>query len=240
MLRPTVVYHADWGKDEDKRWSSKAVLDGNGRYIASVPSKVGSLDSLIPNIRNEIRDSGYAFVGFDFPIGVPAFYAQRAGISSFRHLLPRLGQNEWEDFYKVCRDASEISVYRPFYPDDKYEGRKQEELFRALGAPSMEELLRLCERGGENRRGTCSLFWTLGGKQVGKGAIVGWRDVLTPALLDDKTLSLWPFDGRLDSLLVPGAIVLAETYPARVLRMVFPLGRQKRHLKSQSGVFQSP
>jgi len=35
--------------------------------------------------------------------------------------------------------------------------------------------------------------------------------VLAPAL---RNVSLWPFDGPLPSLLVPGSIVVAETYPA--------------------------
>ena len=50
--------------------------------------------------------------------------------------------------------------------------------------------------------------------QVGKAAIIGWRDVLAPALLDGGPVSLWPFDGALPSLLVPGNVVIAETYPA--------------------------
>jgi hypothetical protein len=56
--------------------------------------------------------------------------------------------------------------------------------------------------------------WTLGGNQVGKAAIIGWQDLLVPALRDDTTLKLWPFDGGLESLLVPGSLVIAETYPA--------------------------
>ena len=35
--------------------------------------------------------------------------------------------------------------------------------------------------------------------------------MLAPAL---RNVSLWPFDGPLPSLLVPGSIVVAETYPA--------------------------
>src|SRR5215469_1950241 len=59
----------------------------------------------------------------------------------------------------------------------------------------------------------CPLFWTLGASQVGKGAIVGWREVLAPALRDDEAVLLWMFDGRLCELLRPGTIVIAETYP---------------------------
>ena len=55
---------------------------------------------------------------------------------------------------------------------------------------------------------------TLGGNQVGKAAICGWKDVLAPALRSGKPISLWPFDGALPDLLMPGTIVVAETYPA--------------------------
>jgi hypothetical protein len=38
--------------------------------------------------------------------------------------------------------------------------------------------------------------------------------VLAPALREGGRISLWPFDGPLHSLLVPGKVVVAETYPA--------------------------
>jgi len=75
-------------------------------------------------------------------------------------------------------------------------------------------LLRRCERGGNGQKEACCLFWTLGGNQVGKAAIIGWRDVLALALRDASPVSLWPFDGSLPSLLVLGNAVIAETYPA--------------------------
>jgi len=57
-----------------------------------------------------------------------------------------------------------------------------------------------------------AFFWTLGGNQVGKAAITGWRDVLAPALQGGGSAS--PFNVSLLSLLVPGNAVIAETYPA--------------------------
>jgi hypothetical protein len=77
----------------------------------------------------------------------------------------------------------------------------------------MESLLRLCERGGDGQRQACSLFWTLGGNQVGKAALCGWKEVLIPALTNDS-VGLWPFDGALESLLTEKQVVIAETYPA--------------------------
>ena len=102
-------------------------------------------------------------------------------------------------------------MHRPFYPNGKYKGRRKDDLFRGHGVSSLEPLLRRCERGGNGQRQACCLFWTLGGNQVGKAAIAGWRDVLAPAL---PNVSLWPFDSPLPSLLVPGSVVGAETWPA--------------------------
>lgn len=78
--------------------------------------------------------------------------------------------------------------------------------------------MRRCERGGSGRRQASCLFWTLGHKQVGIADIIGWRDVLAPALRDGGPVSLWPFDGVLSSLLVSGKVVIAETYPAESCR----------------------
>ena len=75
----------------------------------------------------------------------------------------------------------------------------------------------MCERATATRRAAAPLFWTLGAQQVGAGAIVGWRDVLQPALANDALdVALWPFDGRLDQLFAPGRLVIAETYPTDI------------------------
>jgi hypothetical protein len=55
----------------------------------------------------------------------------------------------------------------------------------------------------------------LGGQQVGKAAISGWRELLTPALSDPAlNLNIWPFSGPMPVLCLPGNIVAVETYPA--------------------------
>jgi hypothetical protein len=214
LTKPTVVYHADWGSKEKKRWCARATLGADGCYMAFAPKPVGNPGSLIEQLRTEAGKTGCAFAGFDFPIGIPTFYAKRAGTSSFRNFLLSLGCGEWKDFYTVCDEANEICVHRPFYPNGKYEGKKKQELFGGHGVSSVQELLRRCERGGGGQKQACCLFWTLGGNQVGKAAIIGWRDVLAPALRNGGPASLWPFDGPLPSLLVPGSIAVAETYPA--------------------------
>ena len=154
------------------------------------------------------------FVGFDFPIGVPAHYAARAGVAKFRELLPQLGKGDWSDFFSVCDAPEQISVHRPFYPDGQRKGRKQEDLCRGHGVSSMKQLLRRCELGGKDRREAGCLFWILGPKQVGKAAISGWRDVLIPAIQATGPVYFWPFDGPLSLLFARGSMVIAETYPA--------------------------
>ncbi len=211
--KPNVVYHADWGSKEEKRWCARATLGTDGLYTAFAPKPVGNLGSLIGQLRTEAGEAGCALAGFDFPIGVPEFYGKRARIASFRTLLKKLGHRKWKEFYSVCDRPDQISVHRPFYPNGAYTGRRKQDLFRGHKVENVEPLLRRCERGGNGHKQACCLFWTLGGNQVGKAAIIGWRDVLAPALRDGGPVSLWPFDGALSSLLVPGKVVVAETYP---------------------------
>jgi len=96
--------------------------------------------------------------------------------------------------------------------------------------------LRVCERRTEHRQAACSLFWTLGGNQVGKAALAGWKEVLRPAVLRGATL--WPFDGELAELSRNVGLVLAETYPAEAYRMVgarFLPGESKRRQDDRRG-----
>jgi quercetin dioxygenase-like cupin family protein len=172
---------------------------------------VGDVATLLPRLSRRARD-GSVLVGFDFPIGLPAEYAERAGVVSLREVLPELGRGEWAHFFEPAERPEEISLQRPFYPR-RPGGAKREHLHRGLGLDS-GALLRVCDRATSSRRAAAPLFWTLGGQQVGRAAIVGWRDMLQPGL-DDPALdiALWPFDGRLDELFAPGRIVVAETYP---------------------------
>ena len=62
----------------------------------------------------------------------------------------------------------------------------------------------------------------LGLDQVGKGAIVGWRDVLAPAVNGGNDVLLWPFDGW---GVPPNLSVVAEVYPALWSRTFPSAGR---------------
>jgi hypothetical protein len=208
---PASVFHADWGSDPGKRWMARAVLEGS-RYIAHSPEPVGDHTTLITRVRANIG-RGSAMAGFDFPIGIPLSYARLVRATKFKPFLAKLGRGRFVDFCDVCTDASQITQFRPFYPY-KPGGTKQQHLLGALQVADINDLRRKCELGRDGRRAACPLFWTLGSNQVGKAAIIGWRDVLVPALSAKKPALLWPFDGSLIDLLKPGNIVIVETYPA--------------------------
>ena len=233
---PTHIYHADWGTDPKKRWLARAKTGSDGRYTAEAPRPVGDHTQLITSIRTDIGSEGCALVGFDFPIGVPERYASAAGIEEFKYFLLTLGTGAWADFFDCAKLPAEISIHRPFYPF-KPGGTKQAHVLTALGLERIDDLRRQCERRQNGRRAACALFWTLGANQVGKGAIVGWRDVLAPALRDEKNVALWPFDGRLNELFQPGKIVIAETYPAECYGWFFSESlRGKGKLEVRRGV----
>jgi hypothetical protein len=180
-------------------------------YEVAAPALVNQTSSFLSNLI-ELAPTGPILAGFDFPIGVPRLYAQKAGITHFTAILPHLGQGQWADFYCLAERAGEISLTRPFYPF-RPGGAKQQHLVERLGVRSLGDLLRACDHSTPTRSKACELFWTLGAKQVGRAAIAGWRDVLVPAL-QQRLIAIWPFDGELPEVLEAGRIVVAEIYPA--------------------------
>lgn len=161
----------------------------------------------------QVLGEGPMLVGFDFPLGLPSAYAERAGVTRFLDVLPRLGDSEWSHFFEPAATPQEIRLHRPFFPAKAIPTSK-----RVLaGALQLEvvDLLRECERPTPWRRRACELFWTMGANQAGKAAICGWRDLLQPALVRHEIL-LWPFHGGLQELCEAGRAVVAEVYPAEI------------------------
>jgi hypothetical protein len=211
---PTCILHADWSMHPYKRQMAAAWLEPDGSYIAHAPISVPDPRRLVSELSATIGPSGCALVGFDFPIGLPIAYAQKVAVSNFLTALPQFGQGEWQHFYEVASAPADITLHRPFYPA-RPGNTSQSQLLEALGFIAMDQLRRMCERAHTGRRAAAPLFWIMGGQQVGKAAISGWRDVLGPALREQHhNFRIWPFDGHLNDLLHPGAIVAAETYPA--------------------------
>ncbi len=215
---PAVVAHADWSLDPRKRWVARAVHEGGGLYRALAPEPAGDLPTFLDDLRRQTARPGALLLGVDFPLGLPLAYARHAGVSDFARLFPELGRGRWRDFFRVAECAEEIGLARPFYPARP--GPRgtvaRKHLPERLGLPAYGALLRRCDQASEARRAACVLFWTLGPQQVGKAAIVGWRDLLIPALRDGRDLALWPFDGSLGPLLAERDIVAAETYPGEI------------------------
>jgi hypothetical protein len=211
MKSPALIAHCDWGKYSYKRWMAVAVQEG-GRFSIAAPELVGQSANLFEKLAGRTLESGSVLVGFDFPIGVPKKYGEKTGLLGFQDLLHNLGSGVWNDWYDVCRHPPQISVHRPFYPYGT-KGVKQEHLVSGLGVDSINDLRRTCELPTAKRKAGCSLFWTLGPDQVGKGAITGWRELVVPAL-ENSSAALWPYDGPLSELMEKERLVIVETYPA--------------------------
>jgi hypothetical protein len=109
-------------------------------------------------------------------------------------------------------------------------GTSKKQLLDALGLHSAEQLLRLCDRRTATRGNACEIFWTLGANQVGRAAIQGWQELLTPAL-QAGLISIWPFDGELSELLASGGITVLKAYPAETythIGLLRGFGKRKR------------
>lgn len=204
----SLVAHCDWGKPPRKRWMAVATRAGD-RWAVTPPEPVGSTSDLFARLTARAGKAG-VLVGFDFPLGLPEAYASKTGLPDFPAALAAFGLGEWAEWYDVCERAEEISLHRPFYPMRTASGTRHQHLTAGLGLEATD-LLRRCERPTTTRRAACSLFWTLGGNQVGKGAIAGWRELIAGSL---ETARLWPFHGSLAELDATAPLILAETYPA--------------------------
>ncbi|MGX9991927.1 DUF429 domain-containing protein [Rhizobium sp. Z1P35] len=210
-----VVAHCDWSMEQKKRWMAMAFKRG-ARWHVQSPELVGDTSSLFDRLRRRAVEPGALLIRFDFPIGLPEAYARAAGLGSFREALTLFGSGIWLDWYSVADHRAHISRYRPFYPT-RPGGTARAHLFEALDISEPSSLLRICERATADRQAACMLFWTLGGNQVGKGAISGWREIIAPKL---DEIGLWPFDGSLVDLAKSKPVVVTETYPGDVYRQI--------------------
>lgn len=210
--KPDLVVHCDWSTDPNKRWMAVAHRD-SGRWHIGEPEPVGTTTDFLQRLRRRASSAKpRQFVGFDFPIGVPKAYGEQTGLIDFLAALKTFGHGDWSNWFHPCDDRTQISIRRPFYPA-RPGGRRREHLLTGLGLANGEDLLRECERRTPSRQAACSLFWTLGGNQVGKAAAAGWREILIPNL---EQIAVWPFAGSLKTLLDQHDTVVAETYPGDV------------------------
>jgi hypothetical protein len=197
---PAEILAFDWGSTPAKRQMCRAVLS-DGRYVLSAPQQVEDIGAL------ELRPG--ALAAFDCPIGVSREYAAKADLGSFRAALGQFGNGRFGRFYELAGCAADITTERPFYPARGVKGTSRDHLRQVLGDAAFAP--RACDR----LAGAGPIFWLVGPRQVGRSAVCIWRELITPRL---DRVALWPFDGRLKELIAADRPILAEMYPAFLLR----------------------
>ncbi len=187
---------------------------GSG-WTITAPRPVGDVATLLSRLTGE-ADGGAVALGADLPIGLPRAYAAGRSESGFPAFLR--GVRDLPDFFTVCASLDDIGPGRPFYPARGVAGMTRLSHALALGLADAAALCRACDRATAERPAGAPLFWTLGANQSGKAAIAAWQTLILPALESGAGLRLWPFEGPIRSLLSPGSVAIAETYPAEALR----------------------
>jgi hypothetical protein len=227
------VAHADWSVDPRKQWIATAQASPGGWRLAA-PRLVGEAAGLLPALRSQ-ADGGAVALGLDLPLGLPRAYAATRPEAGFLAFLR--GLSATPDFFQVCAALDEVSAARPFYPARGVAGMTRASHAAALGLYGPNALSRACDRATAERPAGAPLFWTLGANQTGKAAIAAWTRMLLPALASGEDVRLWPFAGPFRSLLAPGAVAMAETYPAEALRHLgIRLKGSKRRQADRIGV----
>ena len=210
-----------------------AQRDGAGWRVAA-PRPVGDVTRFLARLRMEAAGGAVA-LGIDMPLGVPRAYAAARPEADFPAFLRGLAARS--GFFDVCGALTELGPERPFYPARGVAGITRAAHAAALGFADAAALSRCCDRATAERPAGAPVFWTLGANQSGKAAIAGWRDMLLPALAAGEDVRLWPFAGPFRSLLAPGAVAVAETYPAEALRHLgIRLAGSKRRQSDRAAV----
>ena len=209
-----IVAHADWSVDPRKRWVAVARRE-QGIWRLAAPVLVGEVATFLARLR-QAAEGGAVALGVDLPLGLPRAYAAQLPARDFLHFLTTTATRP--DFFRVCASLTEVGLGRPFYPARGVAGMTRAAHAEALGLECAAALSRACDRATSERPAGAPLFWTLGANQTGKAAITAWQQMVLPALAAGEDVRLWPFSGAFRSLLAPGAIAVAETYPAEALR----------------------
>jgi hypothetical protein len=226
-LDPSLAAHADWSIDPRKRWITVARRTTIG-WILTAPRPVGDVSTLLKRLIQEAGNGAVA-LGADLPIGLPRAYATVRPEADFLAFLRDV--HRMPDFFTVCASLDDIRPDRPFYPARGIAGMTRLSHALALGLADAAGLSRACDRATAERPAGAPLFWTLGANQSGKAAIAAWQHLIRPGLTNGTFLRLWPFEGPFRSLLSPGSVALAETYPAEALRHlgIRLRGSKRRH-----------
>ncbi len=224
-MAPDLAAHADWSINPGKCWITIAYRSPTG-WTLTAPKPVGDPGTLLARLMRQ-SGNGSVALGIDLPIGLPRAYAVTLPEGDF----PAFLRAAPADFFSVCRTLAEVSPSRPFFPARAAAGMTRLSHALALGLPDAAALCRACDKATAERPAGAPLFWTLGANQSGKAAIAAWQSLLLPALETGAPLRLWPFEGPLRSLLSPGSVAMAETYPAEAMRHlgIRLRGSKRRH-----------
>ena len=177
-----------------------------------------------------MAEGGAVALGVDLPIGLPRAYAATRPEPDFPTFLRDVGS--LPDFFSVCTTVGRHSAGASIL-SGPWHRRDDPSLARACARPI-------------RRVGSFQSMRPGNGGAAGRGAVVldtGREPVREgrdrrletddPAGTDrNRTkLRLWPFEGSFRSLLAPGWMALAETYPAEALRHlgIRLRGSKRRH-----------
>jgi hypothetical protein len=221
-----LAVHADWSINPAKRWMCIADRTSTG-WLLGCPEPVGPPETLFARLRRRAGGGAIAF-GIDCPLGIPRAYAALRPEPDFPAFLRGLGDTP--GFFQVAATLAEASATAPFYPARGLSGMTRLAHAQAIGLATAADLSRACDRATAERPAGAPVFWTLGANQSGKAAISAWRHLLLPALHGQAPPRLWPFEGPFRSLIQPGRIAVAETYPAEAMRHLGlkPAGSKRR------------
>lgn len=197
-------------------------------WTLAAPRPVDDVSTFLDRLTKQARGGAVALVA-DLPIGLPRAYAATRPEADFPGFLRSVGG--LPDFFTVCARLDEIRPDRPFYPARGIAGMTRLSHAQALGMLDASGLSRACDKATAERPAGAPLFWTLGANQSGKAAMAAWRHLLLPSLASRSPARLWPFEGPFRTLLRPGSVALAETYPAEALRHlgIKLRGSKRRH-----------
>jgi len=210
---PDIVAAVDWSTDAPGRQLVVARRNASAYCIERSPCAVPDPRCVFKQIREVAAESqGTAFVGFDFPIGLPRAWAKTAGVQTFRGGLDKFGGAGWEKFFEVTNTPS---LKQPFGPASFTADRLSRiMLAQALGFRHELDLFRRCDHKTDRRQRAEAMFYTTFARQVGRSVCQAWPELIQP--LRDQ-IRMWPFDGSLGDLLETRGEVIAEIYPAEAV-----------------------
>ena len=225
----SLAAHADWSIDPRKRWVTIAQRTTTG--LDPERASAGRRRSHVPvaPARRGRRRRGRHWA----PTCPSAFRAPTPPPGPNRISQPSSATlPAMPDFFSVCSTLDDIRPDRPFYPARGIAGMTRLSHALALGLPDAVCAVPTVRPSNNGASGRGAVVLDPGRQPVRQGrhrrlaAFDPARHWPTRTRCD-----LWPFEGPFRSLLAPGSVALAETYPAEALRHlgIRLRGSKRRH-----------